>query len=150
MGARPTVSPPILINHNTNFSESESMSGLGTDTGREDRTNDNMDNGPNHDGDPFVTGTPSRAKRGKKKRQKNDDVTLAAQDIKEVLQGKWQIDGEKAEELRQEERERYEEEKRRYQEEKEDRHKLLNVMERSVQSMTDLNGILQSLIEKRN
>ena len=137
---RPTVNPPLIINRNSNFSESESMSGVRTDS-KDDAANagEGNDGQVVDDGDPFVTGAAYRSKGKKRRRTIYNGIVSATYDMKDALQEKWVADKEREDKIRAEERKYHEQEM-----EKSD--KLLNTMEKNVKSMNTLNNILQILV----
>ena len=96
----PTVNPPLVINHNSNFSKSEFMSGVGTDS-RDDAANAGKGNDGQvaDDGDPFVTGVASRNKGKKRYQMTHDDIVFATHDMKDALQEKWVADKEREDEI---------------------------------------------------
>ena len=106
---RSTVNPPLIINRNSNFSESESISGVGTDS-KDDAANagEGNDGQVVDDGDPFVTGAAYRSKGKKRHRTTHDGIISVTHDMKDTLQEKWVADKEREDEIQAEERKYHE------------------------------------------
>ena len=143
---RAFVNPPCIINSNSalTISESDSASSF-----FEPAINDSTSNNggrTEHDGDPFVTGASPNSTRGKRKRKSKDNATSEAlKNMIDVFQKKWAEDKRAAIAIREEEKQEREREK---EEQKEKRERVLDVMMKSQQSMSDAVEVLRSMARK--
>ena len=132
LSGRATVNPPSLINMNSAFGaiESDSASSYLEPPANEDSSIRRSGSAEN-DGDPFV---PVSAHRAKKRRKVNDTASEAMKDMLDMFQVKWTDQKEAEATIREEE--------------KEDRERMLDVMTKGQQSMSDAVDVLRSIAQK--
>lgn len=133
LGERPNISPPLVINHSINFqnSESESISSLHP-VEAETLRDDGVSNGetPMPDGDPFTPGAEHRAKKRRRLREPNKLMDT----LMETLQEKWDENRKVDENIHEEERIRAD--------------KMLDIMAKSQQNMSNAVDVLKLIAEK--
>ena len=131
LGERPNINPPLVINHGINFqnSESESISSHLEAETRDDGVS-NGDSAPMPDGDPFTPGSTHRAKKRRRLREPNKLMDT----LLETLQEKWDENRKIDENIHEEERIRAD--------------KMLDIMAKSHQTMSNTVDVLKLIAEK--